>query len=56
MSVVTIEEAIEDISQGNMVILVDDEDRKNEGDLTMAAQAATPKAITLFFDRNWSRS
>ena len=36
MSVSPIEEAIEDIRQGKMVILVDDEDRENEGDLTMA--------------------
>ena len=34
----TIEEAIDDIRQGKMVILVDDEDRENEGDLTMAAK------------------
>ena len=33
----TIKEAIEDIKNGKMVILVDDEDRENEGDLTMAA-------------------
>lgn len=45
MSVATIEEAIEDIRQGKMVILVDDEDRENEGDLTMAAEAVTPEAI-----------
>jgi len=45
MSVATIEAAIEDIRQGKMVILVDDEDRENEGDLTMAAEAATPEAI-----------
>jgi len=45
MSVASIEEAIEDIRQGKMVILVDDEDRENEGDLTMAADAATPEAI-----------
>jgi 3,4-dihydroxy 2-butanone 4-phosphate synthase/GTP cyclohydrolase II len=45
MSVATIEAAIEDIRQGKMVILVDDEDRENEGDLTMSAQAATPEAI-----------
>jgi len=45
MSVSSIEEAIEDIRQGKMVILVDDEDRENEGDLTMAAEAATPEAI-----------
>jgi 3,4-dihydroxy 2-butanone 4-phosphate synthase/GTP cyclohydrolase II len=41
----TIEEAIEDIKKGKMVILVDDEDRENEGDLTMAAEAVTPEAI-----------
>jgi 3,4-dihydroxy 2-butanone 4-phosphate synthase/GTP cyclohydrolase II len=40
-----IEEAIEDIRQGKMVILVDDEDRENEGDLTMAAEKITPEAI-----------
>ncbi|BCS53717.1 bifunctional 3,4-dihydroxy-2-butanone-4-phosphate synthase/GTP cyclohydrolase II [Geobacter sp. SVR] len=45
MSVASIESAIEDIRQGKMVILVDDEDRENEGDLTMAAEAATPEAI-----------
>ena len=45
MSISTIEEAIEDIRQGKMVILADDEDRENEGDLTMAAEAATPEAI-----------
>jgi len=41
----TIEEAIEDIRAGKMVILVDDEDRENEGDLCMAAEAVTPEAI-----------
>ena len=41
----TIEQAIEDIKNSKMVILVDDEDRENEGDLTMAAQAVTPEAI-----------
>jgi 3,4-dihydroxy 2-butanone 4-phosphate synthase / GTP cyclohydrolase II len=45
MSVATIEEAIEEIKAGRMVILVDDEDRENEGDLTMAAQCVTPEAI-----------
>jgi 3,4-dihydroxy 2-butanone 4-phosphate synthase/GTP cyclohydrolase II len=45
MSIATIEEAIEDIRQGKIVILADDEDRENEGDLTMAAEAATPEAI-----------
>jgi len=41
----TINEAIEDIKNGKMVILVDDEDRENEGDLCMAAQHVTSKAI-----------
>jgi len=41
----TIEQAIQDIKNGKMVILVDDEDRENEGDLTMAAQAVTPEAV-----------
>ena len=45
MSVASIEEAIEEIRAGRMVILVDDEDRENEGDLTMAAQSVTPEAI-----------
>jgi len=41
----TIEKAIEDIKVGRMVILVDDENRENEGDLTMAAELVTPEAI-----------
>ncbi|MCL5422954.1 MAG: bifunctional 3,4-dihydroxy-2-butanone-4-phosphate synthase/GTP cyclohydrolase II [Nitrospirae bacterium] len=41
----TIDEAIEDIAKGKMVILVDDEDRENEGDLCMAAEKVTPSAI-----------
>ena len=45
MPKISIEEAIEDIKNGKMVILVDDEDRENEGDLTMAAEAITPEAI-----------
>jgi 3,4-dihydroxy 2-butanone 4-phosphate synthase/GTP cyclohydrolase II len=45
MGVARIEDAIEDIRQGKMVILVDDEDRENEGDLTMAAEMVTPEAI-----------
>jgi len=40
-----IEKAIEEIRQGRMVILVDDEDRENEGDLAMAAEKVTPEAI-----------
>jgi len=45
MAVSRIEEVIEDIRAGKMVILVDDEDRENEGDLCMAADAVTPEAI-----------
>jgi len=45
MPQITIEQALEDIKAGRMVILVDDEDRENEGDLTMAAEAVTPDAI-----------
>ncbi len=41
----TVEEAIEDIRQGHFVVVVDAEDRENEGDLTIAAQFATPEAI-----------
>jgi 3,4-dihydroxy 2-butanone 4-phosphate synthase/GTP cyclohydrolase II len=41
----TIEEAIKDIKKGKMVILIDDEDRENEGDLTIAAEKVTPQAI-----------
>ncbi len=40
-----VEEALEDIRHGKMVILVDDEDRENEGDLTMAAEKVSPEAI-----------
>jgi 3,4-dihydroxy 2-butanone 4-phosphate synthase/GTP cyclohydrolase II len=41
----TIEEALEDIANGKIVILCDDEDRENEGDLCMAAEKVTPEAI-----------
>ena len=41
----SIEEALEDFRQGRMVVVCDDEDRENEGDLTLAAQFATPDAI-----------
>jgi 3,4-dihydroxy 2-butanone 4-phosphate synthase/GTP cyclohydrolase II len=41
----TIEEALEDIAAGRMIVVVDDEDRENEGDLVMAAQFVTPDAI-----------
>ena len=45
MGICSVEEAIEELRQGRMIILVDDEDRENEGDLTMAAEKATPEAI-----------
>jgi 3,4-dihydroxy 2-butanone 4-phosphate synthase/GTP cyclohydrolase II len=41
----TIEQALDDIRQGKMVVVCDDENRENEGDLTMAAQFVTPEAI-----------
>jgi 3,4-dihydroxy 2-butanone 4-phosphate synthase/GTP cyclohydrolase II len=48
-----IQVALEDIRAGRMVILVDDEDRENEGDLTMAASMVTPEAIN--FMAKWGR-
>lgn len=45
MPLATIPEALEDIRQGKMVILVDDEDRENEGDLCVAAEKVTPEII-----------
>lgn len=48
MALGTIEEAVAAIARGEMVIVVDDEDRENEGDLIMAAQYATPEAISFF--------
>src|SRR3989454_7309471 len=41
----TVEQAIEDIRAGRFVVVVDDPDRENEGDLVIAAQFATPEAI-----------
>ena len=41
----TIEEALEDFKQGKFVVVVDDEDRENEGDLIMAAELVTPEAV-----------
>lgn len=45
MSFNTVEEALEDIRQGKMIVMVDDEDRENEGDLVMAAEKVTAEAI-----------
>lgn len=41
----TVEEALEEIRLGRMIVLVDDEDRENEGDLAMAAEKITPEAV-----------
>ncbi len=46
MTMATVEEAIEDYRRGRFVIIVDDEGRENEGDLTMPAEFVTPEAIT----------
>ena len=45
MPISKIEDAIKDIKKGKMVILVDDQDRENEGDLIISAEFATPEAI-----------
>jgi len=45
MPIAKIEDVLEDLRQGKMIILVDDEDRENEGDLTIAAEKVTPEAI-----------
>ncbi len=45
MTIAKIEAALEDVRQGKMIILVDDEDRENEGDLVIAAELATPERI-----------
>src|SRR6202021_2374900 len=41
----TVAEAVDEIRAGRMVVVVDDEDRENEGDLTLAAEFVTPEAI-----------
>jgi len=48
MALATIQEAIDAIGRGEMVVVVDDADRENEGDLVMAAEAATPESIAFF--------
>ena len=45
MKLNNVKEAIEDIKNGKMVVVVDDEDRENEGDLIMAASKITPEAV-----------
>ncbi len=46
MAISSIEDGLKDIREGKMVIIVDDEDRENEGDVMIAAEKATPEAIT----------
>jgi len=53
MALATVEEALKRIRRGEMVLVVDDEDRENEGDLTMAASWVTPEAIN--FMLRWAR-
>ncbi|HML01068.1 MAG TPA: bifunctional 3,4-dihydroxy-2-butanone-4-phosphate synthase/GTP cyclohydrolase II [Acidimicrobiales bacterium] len=48
MTFSAVEEAVAAIGRGDMVVVVDDKDRENEGDLIMAAEAATPDAIAFF--------
>src|SRR5436189_1798022 len=48
MPMARIDDAIAAIGRGDMVVAVDDEDRENEGDLIMAAEAATPEKIAFF--------
>ena len=51
MPLSSVEEAIADVKTGKMVIVVDDEDRENEGDLAMAAEKITPEAINFMTKR-----
>ena len=44
----SVEAALEDIRNGTIIIVVDDEDRENEGDLIMAAEFATPEKVAFF--------
>jgi len=53
MALSTIDEALKRIRRGEMVLVVDDEDRENEGDLTMAASWVTPEAVN--FMLRWAR-
>ena len=48
MALSTVPDLLDDIRAGKMVILMDDEDRENEGDLIIAAEAVTPEIITFF--------
>ena len=53
MALTPIDDALRRIRRGEMVLVVDDEDRENEGDLTMAAEWVTPEAIN--FMLRWAR-
>ncbi len=53
-SFASIEEAIAVIHDGGMVVVVDDEDRENEGDLVLAADAATPEALAFVVNHSWA--
>ena len=48
MGINSIEEILEDFRQGKMVLIMDDEDRENEGDLVIAADVVTPEHIAFF--------
>ena len=48
MALSSVPDILDDIRAGKMVILMDDEDRENEGDLIVAAEAVTPEIITFF--------
>ncbi|MGC2168620.1 MAG: bifunctional 3,4-dihydroxy-2-butanone-4-phosphate synthase/GTP cyclohydrolase II [Acidimicrobiales bacterium] len=50
MSLATIDEAVEQLRRGGMVVVVDDEDRENEGDLIMAAQDVTVESMAFFLE------
>jgi 3,4-dihydroxy 2-butanone 4-phosphate synthase/GTP cyclohydrolase II len=50
MALSTIEEAIEQLRRGGIIVVVDDEDRENEGDLVMAAEDVTPEAMAFFLE------
>ncbi len=53
-----VEQAIEEIRRGRMVVVVDDENRENEGDLVMAAEKVTPEAVNFMVKegRGWFAS
>src|SRR5665213_3255169 len=50
MALSTIEEAVAQLRNGGMVVVVDDEDRENEGDLIMAAEDVTPESMAFFLE------